>query len=155
MKIWIDADACPNTIKEILFRAASKRGVEVILVANQPLAKPASKYVRTIQVSAGFDEADDRIVAEAAPEDLVITADIPLAAQIIEKGASALNPRGELYTAENVRDRLATRDLMAELRDSGAAGGGPAALGPRERQAFANHLDRLLTHADTGRHEGG
>lgn len=147
MKIWVDADACPNAIKEILFRAANKRGVEVILVANQPLSKPPSKFVRTIQVSAGFDEADDRIVAEAAPEDLVITADIPLASEIIDKGATALNPRGELYTAENVRDRLATRDLMAELRDTGAAGGGPSALGQRERQAFANQLDRLLTRA--------
>lgn len=150
MRIWVDADACPNAIKEILFRAASKRSVEVVLVANQPLSKPASKFVRTIQVSAGFDEADDRIVSEVAPGDLVITADIPLASQVIDAGAWALNPRGELYTAENVRDRLATRDLMAELRDTGAASGGPNALGQRERQAFANQLDRLLTRADRG-----
>ncbi len=148
MRIWVDADACPNAIKEILFRAASKRSVEVVLVANQPLSKPASKFVRTIQVSAGFDEADDRIVSEVTPGDLVVTADIPLASQVIDAGAYALNPRGELYTAENVRDRLATRDLMAELRDTGAAGGGPNALGQRERQAFANQLDRLLTRAD-------
>lgn len=150
MRIWVDADACPNAIKEILFRAASKRSVEVVLVANQPLSKPASKFVRTIQVSAGFDEADDRIVSEVSPGDLVITADIPLASQVIDAGAWALNPRGELYTAENVRDRLATRDLMAELRDTGAASGGPNALGQRERQAFANQLDRLLTRADRG-----
>lgn len=147
MRIWVDADACPNAIKEILFRAATKRGVEVILVANQALTKPPSKFVRTIQVSAGFDEADDRIVAEATSDDLVITADIPLASQVIEKGATALDPRGALYTAENVHDRLATRDLMAELRETGAAGGGPPGLGQRERQAFANHLDRLLTQA--------
>lgn len=148
MRIWVDADACPNAVKEILFRAANKRAVEVVLVANQPLSKPASKFVRAIQVSAGFDEADDRIVSEVAAGDLVVTADIPLASQVIDAGAYALNPRGELYTAENVRDRLATRDLMAELRDTGAAGGGPSALGQRERQAFANQLDRLLTRAD-------
>ncbi len=149
MRIWVDGDACPNAIKEILFRAARKREVELVLVANQPLHTPPSPFIRAIQVSAGFDQADDRIVAESAPGDLVITADIPLAAQVIERGAYALDPRGELYSADNVRDRLATRDLMAELRDTGAAGGGPGALGQRERQAFANHLDRLITRQAT------
>ena len=147
MRIWVDADACPNVVKEILFRAAQRRGVELTLVANQPVRAPASRWIRTRQVSAGFDEADSWIAEQVVPGDLVITADIPLAAEVIERSGLALNPRGELYTAENVGERLATRDLMAELRDSGTVRGGPSALGQRERQAFANQLDRLLARA--------
>lgn len=144
MRIWVDADACPNLIKEILFRAAERTGVEVTFVSNQALRIPASRHVRTIQVERGFDVADDRIAALLASGDLVVTADIPLAAIVVEKGGHALNPRGELYTPENIRERLAMRNLMDELRSTGVATGGPAVLGKRERQAFANQLDRLL-----------
>jgi len=144
MRIWVDADACPNVIKEILFRAAERTGVEVTFVSNQALRIPASRHVRTIQVERGFDVADDRIAALLASGDLVVTADIPLAAIVVEKGGHALNPRGELYTPENIRERLAMRNLMDELRSTGVATGGPAVLGKRERQAFANQLDRLL-----------
>lgn len=145
--MWIDADACPGVIKEVLYRAADRVGVDLILVANQPLAVPASPNIRTIRVPHGFDEADRRIEAEAQPGDLVVTADIPLAAAVVGKGATALNPRGELYTEENVRERLAMRDLMEELRSTGVATGGPPALNKRDRQAFANELDRFLTRA--------
>lgn len=144
MRIWVDADACPGVIREILFRAAERVGVSLILVANRPQKIPASRYVRTVQVPAGFDAADRRIAEEVEAGDVVVTADIPLAAQIVEKGAVALDPRGELYTTENVGERLATRDLMDELRSTGMVTGGPAALGKKERQAFANALDRLL-----------
>jgi len=147
MKIWVDADACPNAIKEILFRAAQRRGVELTLVANQPVRAPKSPYIRAKQVSSGFDEADAWIVEQVAPGDLVITADIPLAADVIGRGGRALDPRGELYTEDNVRERLATRDLMAELRDSGAVRGGPSGPGQRERQEFANQLDRFLARS--------
>ncbi len=144
MRIWVDADACPNAIKEILFRAAERVGVETTLVANQPVRVPPSRYVRTVQVPAGFDVADHRIAAEAEDGDLVVTADIPLAAEVVAKGAVALNPRGELYTEENVRERLAMRNLMDELRGAGQVTGGPAPMSKGDRQAFANQLDRLL-----------
>jgi len=149
MRIWIDADACPNVIKEILFRAAERTKVPLTLVANQPTRIPLSPLVRQVQVSTGFDEADRRILELVEPGDLVITADIPLAAKVIEKGARALNPRGELYTEENVRERLAMRNLMDELRSGGMISGGPAVLSQSDRQAFANALDRVLTKAMT------
>ena len=144
MRIWVDADACPKVIKEILFRAAKRAGVQVTLVANQALRTPPSQHIKTMQVSSGFDVADSEIVKQVAAGDLVVTADIPLAAQVVEKDAHALNPRGELYTPENIKARLSLRDYMANLRDSGIATGGPAPLSQADRQAFANHLDRLL-----------
>jgi uncharacterized protein YaiI (UPF0178 family) len=144
MPIWVDADACPKTVKEILFRAAERVGIQVILVANQPMSVPPSRHIRTIQVSPGFDVADNEIVKRLALGDLVITADIPLAAEVIAQGGHALNPRGELYTPENIRERLNLRDFMDSLRSSGIATGGPAALSPRDRQAFANALDSWL-----------
>lgn len=144
MQIWVDADACPGVIKDILFRAAERKSVQVTLVANQPLRIPASPYIRSMQVPPGFDVADKRIVELLGAGDLVITADIPLAAATIEKGGHALNPRGELYTKDNIRERLSMRNFMDELRGSGVATGGPNALGPRDRQAFANSLDAFL-----------
>ena len=144
MQIWVDADACPSAIKEILFRAAERQRLQVTLVANQALRIPPSSYLRVIQVPAGLDVADKRIVELLAPEDLVITADIPLAAAVIEKGGHALNPRGELYTKDNIRERLSMRNFMDELRGSGVATGGPAALNQRDRQTFANSLDSFL-----------
>lgn len=144
MRIWVDADACPAVIKEILFRAAKRTGVPVTLVANQPMRTPSSKLIDSIQVGAGFDVADNEIVRRLAAGDLVITADIPLAAEVIENGGQALNPRGELYTPDNIRERLSMRDFMDTLRSSGVETGGPAALGPRDRQAFGNALDRWL-----------
>ncbi len=144
MPIWVDADACPTTVKGILFRAAERVGIQVILVANQPVSVPPSRHIRTIQVSAGFDVADNEIVKRLAAGDLVITADIPLAAEVIARGGQALNPRGELYTRENIRERLNLRDFMDTLRSSGIATGGPAALSTRDRQAFANALDGWL-----------
>lgn len=151
MQIWVDADACPGVIKDILFRAAERVHVPLTLVANQPLRTPPSRYIRAIQVAAGFDVADNEIVRLAQEGDLVITADIPLAAEVIEKGAHALNPRGELYTKDNIRQRLSMRDFMAELRSSGIDTGGPPSLSQSDRQAFANQLDRFLTaHRKTG-----
>lgn len=147
MKIWIDADACPNVIKEIIFRASTRTGTKVVVVANQPIKIPLTGLVSTIQVPRGFDMADSRIVDDMVAGDIVVTADIPLADEVINKGGSALNPRGELYTKENIKDRLATRDLMAELRDSGMISGGPKTLGLTDRQAFANKLDALLARA--------
>jgi len=147
MQIWVDADACPKPVKEILFRAATKREVMVTLVANQPLYTPPSKYIRTVQVPAGFDVADNEIVKRVAQGDLVVTADIPLASEVIEKQGIALNPRGELYTPENIRERLNMRDFMSELRDTGVQTGGHASYGNREKQAFANQLDRMLANA--------
>jgi uncharacterized protein len=144
MKIWVDADACPGVIKEILFRAAERAKVSTILVANQQISVPPSPHIRAVRVGAGFDVADKYIVDALGPGDLVITADIPLAAGAIDKGAHALNPRGELYTKDNIRERLSMRNFMDELRGSGVVTGGPAALGPRDRQAFANSLDTLL-----------
>ncbi|MFN2309836.1 MAG: YaiI/YqxD family protein [Gammaproteobacteria bacterium] len=150
MHIWVDADACPAVIKEILFRAAVRAQVPVTLVANQPLRTPPSPFIKTLQVAAGFDVADRHIVDQVAPGDLVITADIPLAAGAIDKGASALNPRGTLYTQENIRESLSLRDFMAGLRDSGVKTGGPPSLNHADRQAFANQLDRLLAKRDSG-----
>ena len=144
MHIWVDADAAPKVIKEILFRAAERVGVGLTLVANQPLQVPRSRLIRTIQVAAGFDVADNYIVQHAQPGDLVITADIPLAAEVIAKDALALNPRGELYTENNIRQRLNMRDFMDTLRSSGIDTGGPPAFSQSDRQAFANQLDRLL-----------
>jgi len=143
-KIWVDADACPNVIKEILFRAADRMGMPLILVANQPLQVPGSRYIRTIRVGAGFDVADSHIVQQSAAGDLVITADIPLAAEVIAKGCLALNPRGDLYTEDNIRQRLNMRDFMDTLRSSGVDTGGPSSFSHADRQAFANQLDRLL-----------
>lgn len=144
MEIWVDADACPNVIKEILFRAAERVGIMVTLVANQPLRIPASKYIRSLRVAAGFDVADNEIVRRLNQGDLVITADIPLAAEAIDKGAIALNPRGERYTPDNIRDRLNMRDFMDTLRASGIQTGGPNTLNQRDRQQFANELDKYL-----------
>lgn len=144
MHIWVDADACPKVVKDILFRAAERVHCPLTLVANQPLSTPPSKLINTVQVSAGFDVADNHIVQATAPGDLVITADIPLAAELVEKGVSALNPRGELYTRENIRERLNMRDFMDTLRSSGIQSGGPAPMNQTDRQAFANALDRWL-----------
>jgi len=143
-RIWVDADACPKVIKEILFRAADRVGVRVTLVANQPIQVPRSPHVRSVQVAAGFDVADNYIVQQAQAGDLVITADIPLAAEVIAGGCLALNPRGELYTTENIRQRLNMRDFLDTLRGSGIDTGGPAALSQGDRMAFANQLDRFL-----------
>ena len=146
---WVDADACPNAIKEILFRAAERLGIPLTLVANQELATPPSRHIRAIRVAPGFDVADNEIVRRVSPGDLVITADIPLAAAVIEKNAEALNPRGELYTTANIGERLRMRDLMDTLRGSGIDTGGPPPLGPRDRQAFANFLDTWLARRRT------
>lgn len=144
MHIWVDADACPGVIKEILFRAAQRTRTRLTLVANQPLRTPPSKLIKAIQVPAGLDVADHRIVQSLSPGDLVVTADIPLAAEVIKHDGLALNPRGTLYTEANIGEKLASRNLMSELRDSGLVSGGPAGLGQADRQAFANQLDRLL-----------
>ena len=146
-KIWVDADACPRVIKEILYRAADRVGVQLILVANQSLQIPGSRNIHSVQVEAGFDVADNYIVQQAQEGDLVVTADIPLAAEIVEKGCLALNPRGELYTTENIRQRLNMRDFMDTMRSSGVDTGGPAPLGQAQRQAFANQLDRFLARS--------
>ena len=145
MKIWVDADACPVAIRDILFRAAQRTGVELTLVANQPVRIPTSRCIKSLQVTAGFDVADDEIVKRAGAGDLVITSDIPLAAEVIRKGCRALTPRGELYTAENIRERLNMRDFMDTLRASGIDTGGPPALSQGDRKAFADNLDKLLT----------
>ena len=145
MKIWVDADACPAVIKDILFRAAERTGVQLALVANQPVRIPPSRYIKFIQVASGFDVADNEIVKRLGAGDLVITSDIPLAAEVIDKGAVALNPRGELYTVDNIRARLNMRDFMDTLRGSGIDTGGPPALSQADRQSFANHLDKILT----------
>ena len=143
-RIWVDADACPVAIKEILFRAAQRIQVHVTLVANHALRTPPSPYIRSIQVPGGFDVADNEIAAQVAPGDLVVTQDIPLAAAVIEKGALAIHPRGELYTTDTIKQRLSMRNFMEELRGAGVDTGGPAALHPRDKQAFANQLDRWL-----------
>ena len=147
MQIWVDADACPAVIRDILFRAADRARMRVTLVANQPVKRAVSPYIHFVQVPAGFNVADARIVEMMEPRDLVITADVPLAAAVIEKGGVALDPRGTLYTSENVRERLSLRNFMDELRGSGVNTGGPASLGKRERQLFANQLDRWLAKA--------
>jgi len=146
MKIWVDADACPVVAKEILFRAADRTGVQLTLVANQPLSTPPSSNIKALQVPRGFDVADDEIVRRVEPGDLVITSDIPLAAEVIEKGGHALSPRGELHTRENIGAKLNMRDFMDTMRSSGVEmGGGPSAYGQRDKQEFANNLDRFLT----------
>jgi uncharacterized protein len=154
VRIWVDADACPKVIKDILYRAAERTGIELTLVSNQALRIPPSRLIRAIQVPRGFDVADQRIADDLAAGDLVITADIPLAAAVVGKGATALDPRGELYTDANIRERLAMRNLMEELRSTGEATGGPAPLGNRERQQFAAALDRLLAQARSARQSG-
>ncbi|MBE2257876.1 MAG: YaiI/YqxD family protein [Rhodobacteraceae bacterium] len=144
MQIWVDADACPGVIKDILFRAAQRAQIVTTLIANQMLRVPPSPYIRSLQVPAGFDVADNRIVSEVQPGDLVITADIPLAAEVIARQAHALNPRGEFYSSENISERLSVRNLMEELRGSGVDISGPAAFSHADRQAFARQLDRFL-----------
>lgn len=147
MEIWVDADACPVVARDILCRAAQRTGVTVTFVANQPLPLPRSPLVQFLQVQSGFDVADDEIVRRAAADDLVITSDIPLAAEVMEKGAAALNPRGELYTPDTIKAVLGMRDFMDTMRASGVNTGGNPAYGQTERQAFANALDRWLARA--------
>jgi len=143
-QIWVDADACPVIIKEVLYKAAVRTQTKLTLVANQALAVPHSKYISSVQVPFGFDVADNEIVQRSAAGDLVITSDIPLADEIITKGGLALSPRGELFTAENIKGRLNIRDFMETMRSSGIQSGGPAALTANDKQAFANQLDRWL-----------
>ena len=145
MKIWVDADACPLAIREILFKAARRTSTHLVLVANQPVRTPNSEFIRSVQVSRGFDVADNEIVERLTAGDLVITSDIPLAAEVIDKGGLALSPRGELHTTENIRARLNMRDFLDTMRASGIDTGGPAAFSQRDRQAFANNLDKILT----------
>ncbi len=146
MQILVDADACPKVVKEILFRVAARKHIQVTLVANQYISHPPSKYIRAIQVPGGFDAADNKIVELANAGDIVVTADIPLAAEVVAKNAQALDPRGELYSKETIGPRLSMRNFMQELRSSGVQTTGAAALDQRDRQAFANQLDRLLAH---------
>jgi len=144
MHIWVDADACPKVIKEILFRAAERTQTPTTLVANHALQTPPSKVINTLQVEHGFDVADNLIAQRVEKGDIVITADIPLAADVIKNGALAINPRGQLYDEDNIRQRLGMRNFMEELRSSGVQTGGPSAISQADRQAFANQLDRLL-----------
>jgi uncharacterized protein len=144
IQIWVDADACPNPIKEILFRAAKRVEILTTFVANQEVQISASPYIKAVQVRSGLDVADQYIVEQLNPGDLVITADIPLAADAIAKGAVALNPRGEFYSEGNIRERLSLRNFMDELRSGGVDTGGPPAFNQRDRQNFANQLDRFL-----------
>lgn len=144
MKIWVDADACPVAIKEILFRAATRAQIPMTLIANQMLRVPPSPWIKALQVPSGFDVADQRIVQEAGAGDLVVTADVPLAAQVVAKGAIVIDPRGELLDNNNIQERLTMRNFMEGLRSSGVETGGPAALSSSDKQAFANQLDRLL-----------
>lgn len=144
MKIWVDADACPNMIKDILFRASARTSVEITLVANRHVPHPPSPLITMLQVTSGFDVADNEIVRLCATDDLIITADIPLAAEVIAKGAHALNPRGEMYDRATIRSKLNMRDFMDTMRSSGVHSGGPPPLGQKEKMAFANALDRFL-----------
>ena len=145
MQIWVDADACPNVIKEILFKVSKRAKLLVTFVANQYIKTPASPFLKSLQVPGGFDVADDEIVRQVNKGDLVITADIPLAAEVIEKGAHALNPRGELYTTNNIKQRLQMRDMVESMRNSGVEmSGGQAAFGQKDKQTFANALDRFV-----------
>lgn len=145
MNIWVDADACPVVIKDILYRAAERTETQLTLVANQYITIPPSRHINFLRVASGFDVADNEIVKRLSTGDLVITSDIPLAADAIEKGAVVLSPRGELYTTDNIRARLSMRDFMETLRSSGVDTGGPSAMNQNDRQAFANHLDKLLS----------
>lgn len=144
MHIWVDADACPNMIKEVLFRAAERRQISMTLVANQFIKVPPSSFIKTVQVPAGFDVADNFIAQQVKPLDIVITADIPLAADIVEQGAFGVNPRGMLYTEQNIKQTLSMRNFMEEMRSTGQASGGPPPLDAKDKQNFANTLDRLL-----------
>lgn len=144
LTVWVDADACPNLIKTVLFRAAQKRQFYTVLVANQVVAAPPSKYIRAVRVSGGFDVADEYIVSQLQGGDLVITGDIPLAAKVIQQQGFALNPRGELYSKDNIGEKLAIRDFMQQMRDSGVQTGGAAAMNAKDVQSFANALDRFL-----------
>ena len=155
MPIWVDADACPKVIKEVLYRAAERSQTELILVANQPLTVPPSRFIRTLRVAAGFDVADNEIVQRISADDLVITADIPLAAEVLAKGAAALNPRGERYSEATIRERLTMRDFMDTLRASGVQTGGPATLNQRDRQQFAAELDKWLLLQQRRKREKG
>ncbi|CCO24126.1 YaiI/YqxD family protein [Maridesulfovibrio hydrothermalis] len=146
MHIWVDADACPKAVKEILFKTATRRKVQLTLVANQYMTVPSSPFIDTVKVGAGFDVADNEIVKLCNPGDLIITADIPLADKIVDKGATGLNPRGELYTEDNIKGILSMRNLMEELRSAGTVSGGPAAFSPKDKQNFTNQLDKYLTH---------
>ena len=150
MKIWVDADACPAVIKDILYRAAERARLALILVANKPLRTPPSPYIKSMQVPGGFDVADNKITELVQAGDLVITADIPLAADVLKKGGHALNPRGELYTKDNIQERLTMRNFMGELRNTGIMTGGPSTFSHSDRQAFANQLDRFLTRHAKG-----
>ena len=150
MRIWVDADACPGGIRDILFRAADRLRIALTLVANKPLRTPPSPWIRAIQVPAGFDAADERIAGEVMAGDLVITADIPLAAAVIDRGGLVLDPRGERLTGENIGERLALRGFMDELRSSGVQTGGPAPFSARDQKAFADQLDRLLQRHAAG-----
>jgi len=145
VRIWTDADGCPAVVKDILLRAAERTRTPLILVANRALRVPRSPYVKAMQVDSGFDEADKRIVAEARQGDLVVTSDIPLAAEVIAKGAFVINYRGETYTADNIKERLAMRDLLDQLRGTGVVTGGPSSFSQGDRRAFANQLDAFLT----------
>jgi uncharacterized protein YaiI (UPF0178 family) len=147
MQIWVDADACPKAVKEILFKTAIRREVKLTLVANQYMTVPASPLIDMVKVGAGFDVADNEIVRLCHAGDLVITADIPLADKIVEKGATGLNPRGELYTEDNIKGILSMRNLMEELRSAGTVSGGPAAFSPKDRQNVTNQLDKFLTRS--------
>jgi len=144
MQIWVDADACPKVVKEILYRAAERVECPLILVANQPLSTPHSAFIKTIRVSSGFDVADNYIVQNVQPGDLVITGDIPLAAEILDARAEALNPRGEMYNRETIKQKLTMRDFMDEMRGTGVMSGGPPPLNQTDRREFANALDRYL-----------
>jgi uncharacterized protein YaiI (UPF0178 family) len=144
VQIWVDADACPKAIKEILFRAAERMAITTTLVANQFVQTPPSRYIKRLQVTSGFDVADNEIVKRMNTDDLVITGDIPLAHEVLGKGGHAINPRGERYTPDNIKERLNMRDFMDTLRASGINTGGPAALNARDIQAFANQLDKFL-----------
>lgn len=145
MHIWVDADACPVVIKDILFRASKRTGIPMTLVANRAIQIPQSEHIKMLRVSSGFDVADNEIVKRVNEFDLVITSDIPLAAEVIEKGAYALNPRGELYSIDTIKSRLNMRDFMDTMRSSGVHTGGPPPLSQSDRQSFANHLDQILT----------
>lgn len=144
MKIWVDADACPVAIKDILFKASQRTSIPLTLVANHYLKTPPTPWITSVVVESGFDVADDEIVKRVAARDLVITSDIPLADEVINKGAQALSPRGELHTKENIKSRLNIRDFMDTMRASGVQSGGPPPLSQQDKQAFANHLDRIL-----------
>lgn len=145
MHIWVDADSCPNVIKDILFRAANRTKIHMTLVANQPIRYSPSPFIKSVQVGAGFDIADNYIVREVQPEDLVITGDVPLANAVVEKGALALNPRGELYSDKNIKLRLSIRNFSENLRSTGMITRGPDRLSKKDIQNFANHLDKALS----------